>query len=76
MAASPRKRKYDVESSFAEGSIRRLYLENFVYVIVAMLMFNGGDEEQSTVLNSRLGIPAVGNIGLPRFLLGVCYGCY
>jgi len=41
MAASPRKKKYDVESSFAEGSIRRLYLENFVYVIVAILIFNG-----------------------------------
>ena len=61
MAALPRKKKYDVESSFAEGSIKRLYLENFVYVVVAMLMFDGRNEEQWVVLNTRFGIPAVGN---------------
>ena len=40
------KKKKSLESSFAEGSIKRLYLENFVYVIFCVFA----------------GIPAVGNM--------------
>ena len=37
-----RKKSSDIGAAFAEGSIKRLYLENFVYVTVAriwLLMF-------------------------------------
>jgi len=34
MAVTAKRKKVEnVESVFAEGSIRRLYLENFVYVV-------------------------------------------
>ena len=43
MAATAKKsRLSDINGNFAEGSIRRLYLENFVYVVFSMLLMLNG----------------------------------